>query len=91
MVYNYMEQLVAKALADELAGSPEKYTDVCQCPSCRAFVVAGALNALPPFYVTTLAGKVHGEYQSKDLQNLSDVMVAIGKSIQALQQAKRHG
>ena len=81
MVQNYMETLVTKALNKELTDHPEKYTDLCQCPSCLALVKATALHQLDPFYVTCVAGEVYGEYLSKENQSQSDVMVAIGRGI----------
>lgn len=86
-----MQTLVDKVLADELAASPEKYVDICQCPYCLAAVKAAALNELKPFYVTTVAGEVFGEYRHKELQNLSDVLVAVAKGVEALRAQDPNG
>lgn len=91
MVHNYMETLVTNALNSEFRDNPEKYVDVCHCPSCVAIIKAQALNYLAPFYVTGTAGEVYGEYRSKDLQRLSDVMVALGKGIEVLNTLDVHG
>lgn len=90
MVQNYMETLVTEMLSEELAANPHKYTDVCQCPVCLARIRAVALNNLDPFYVTTAAGEVFGEYASRENQNLSDIMASIGKGIAALAQNPAH-
>lgn len=90
MVQNYMETLVNNVLSAELAENPEKYADICQCPACLADVKCVALNSLPPYYITTLAGEVYGEYESKDLQKLSDVLVAVAKGIEAVRAAGAH-
>lgn len=76
-----METLVDEILREELAENPQKYVDVCQCPLCMARIEAVALNELPPKYVTGTTGKVFGEYESRESQRLSDIMVAIGKGI----------
>lgn len=90
MIHNYMATLVNNTLADELASNPHKYTGVCQCPHCLAYIKACALNALSPYYVTTLAGEVFGEYASKEKQNRAEVLVAIGRGIDELQNAGLH-
>lgn len=82
MVKNYRQDQVEKVLQDELADHAEKYQDLCQCPACLAAVQAAALNHLKPFYVTGLAGEVFGEYQGKELQNYSDVLVAVAKGVE---------
>ncbi len=84
MVHNYMETLVKDMLNEELAANPQKYTDICQCPLCLARIKTTALNNLNTFYITTMAGEVYGEYASRENQNLSDIMAAIGKGIAAL-------
>jgi len=48
------------------------------------------LNHLSPFYVTTVTGEIYGEYRHKEIQNLSDVMVAVAKGIEALRAAPVH-
>lgn len=83
MVENYMAGMVERVLKTELTENPASYTDVCQCPSCIAHIKAIALNELPPFYVTTVAGEVYGEYRHKEQQNLSDVMVAVARGVEA--------
>ncbi len=90
MVQNYMETLVSKALKAELKDNAHKYMDVCQCPSCIAAIEVIALNRLKPFYVTTIAGEVYGEYQSKEAQSTSDVMVALGMGIEELKRKGPH-
>lgn len=81
-----METLVREGLQKELNDNPHKYEDLCRCPSCMAAIQAVALNELPPFYVTGVAGEVYGEYRNKDLQNYSDILVAIAKGIEAVRQ-----
>lgn len=90
MIMNYMETMVDNALNNEFDQSPALYADICHCDSCIALVKATALNSLPPFYVTTLAGEVYGEYHHKETQNLSDVLVAVAKGVQALRAAPPH-
>ena len=68
-------------LHKELTENPHKYVDVCQCPQCLARIQAVALNELPTKYVTGTTGKVFGEYESRESQNLSDIMTAIGKGM----------
>lgn len=84
MVHNYMETLVREGLEKELGDNPHKYENLCRCPSCMAAIQAVALNNLPPFYVTGMVGEVYGEYHNKDLQNYSDILVAIAKGIVAV-------
>lgn len=90
MISNYMETIVANTLEDELKSNPQKYTDVCRCPECMAIAKCVALNNLPPFYVTSLAGEVFGEYGLKEQQNRSDVLVAIGRGLDELQRLAPH-
>ncbi len=66
----------------ELTDHPEKYYRLCKCPACIAAVQAAALNHLKPFYVTGMAGEVFGEYRNKELQNYSDVLVAVAKGME---------
>lgn len=91
MVQNYMETLVDNALKSEFRDHPDKYVSVCKCPSCIAYIKATALNDLAPFYVTSLAGEVFGEYQNKGLQQMAEVLVAIGKGMDALERLDPHG
>ncbi len=90
MVHNFMETLVDNALKSELTYKAEKYTDICQCPVCITYIKCVALNNLSPFYVTGKAGEIFGQYKSKELQVMSDVMVAIGHGIDALQKSGPH-
>lgn len=90
MVHNYMETEVRDGLKKELSDNPHKYADLCRCPSCLAAIQAVALNNLPPFYVTNMAGAVYGEYRNKDLQNYSDILVAIAKGIETVRQDSPH-
>lgn len=82
MVKNYMESLVDVAQQKELAEHPERYGSCCQCAACLAAARAVALNHLKPFYVTCIAGEVYGEYRSKELQNSSDVLMAVVKGLE---------
>lgn len=91
MVKNYIETLVDSALKKELAENTEKYPQLCRCPSCLAAVKAAALNKLQPFYVTCIAGEVYGEYRGKELQNMSDVLVAVVKGIEEVSRSNPHG
>ena len=84
MVKNYMEKLVDDTLKKELLDNRDSYPLICLCPDCILEIKATALNSLTPFYVTCVAGEVFGEYRSKDIQNLSDVVVAVTKGIEHL-------
>lgn len=77
-------------LGRELQDNPHKYVGVCQCLSCKAYIQSVALNNLDPFYVTCTAGEVYGEYRMKEQQKYSDVLVAIGFGIDALQKHPLH-
>ena len=90
MVKNYMETLVEDTLQKELSENSNQYPGLCLCPSCIAAIQASALNHLKPFYVTCIAGEVFGEYHSKELQNLSDVLVAVVNGIQEVLQTSEH-
>lgn len=90
MIHNYMETLVDEMLRDELADNAYKYTGLCQCPACLAHIKAVALNSLPPFYTTGTTGQVFGEYQSRESQNLSDIMAAIGKGVAEVERLPPH-
>ena len=81
MIQNYMELLVADILQGELSDNAQKYTHICQCPACMARIQAEALNHLPPFYTTSTTGNVFGEYKSRESQNFSDIITAIGRGL----------
>lgn len=90
MVHNYMETLVKEMLMEEISANPHKYTNVCQCSHCLVQIQAVALNHLSPFYVTGTTGQVFGEYQSRESQNLSDIMAAIGHGFAHLANLPAH-
>lgn len=90
VISNYMETMVNKVLMEELRDHAANYTELCLCPSCIACAKATALNLLPPFYVTSAAGEVFGEYRHKELQHLSDVVVAMAKGLEALRSLPPH-
>ncbi len=90
MVRNYTETVVENALRSELAGNPDKYAGMCQCQSCRAYIMSVALNELKPFYVTGKKGEIFGEYKNKVGQNQSDVFVALAHGIEALVRLDPH-
>lgn len=83
MVKNYMETLVQTALFKELDENPEKYPGMCRCSACIATAMAFALNNLKPFYITCIAGEVYGQYHGKEIQNLSDILVAVINGVHA--------
>lgn len=85
-----METLVSQMLHNELKENPHKYLDVCQCPLCLARIQAVALNQLKPKYVTGTTGKVFGEYESRESQQLSDIMAAIGMGIAQISASPPH-
>ena len=90
MIQNYMEQLVSEILRDELRDNAHKYTNICHCPACMARIQAEALNHLPPFYTTSTTGNVFGEYKSREYQNFSDIIAAIGKGIAMIERNPFH-
>lgn len=90
MIQNYMAVLVAQTLDRELKANPQKYSGLCLCPSCLVFMQAYALNQVPPFYVTCVAGEVFGEYRHKELQYQSDILVAVTKGIEAARRLDLH-
>lgn len=91
MIHNYTETLISDLLQAEYKDHVEKYLDVCKCPACQSYIKAIALNILPPYYYTSLAGKVFGEYGSKDQQNRSDILVAIGRGMEELMRLDPYG
>lgn len=90
MISNYMETLVDNTMKTEFRDHADKYEGVCHCEGCRTIIKATALNCLKPFYVTSLAGEVYGEYQHKGTQQLSDVLVAVGKGVEMLRRMDPH-
>lgn len=90
MIYNYMETLVDQILLDEVQDNAHKYGGLCKCPSCLARIKTVALNNLPPFYVSSMAGKVFGEFESKEQKNRAEVLVAIGRGIEEVQRTGPH-
>ncbi len=84
MIHNHMETLVSELLKNELQSNPSKYVNLCKCEDCMARIETVALNNLDPFYVTCVSGEVYGSYHARDVQNLSMILVAIGKGVSSL-------
>lgn len=84
MLKNYMEDLVDLWLPRVFRDNPEKYADVCKCPSCIAQIKREALNRVKPFYVTGKAGEVFGEYKLREMQYQTDLVVALGMAIEVV-------
>lgn len=82
MVQNYMETLVREALQRELAENAHNYPDLCLCPACLVQIQVHALNHLDPFYITCVAGEVYGEFRSREVRRMSEVMVSVTRAIE---------
>lgn len=84
MLKNYMEDLVDLWLPRVFRDNPDKYANVCKCPSCIAQIKKEALNRVKPFYVTGKAGEVFGEYKLREMQYQTDLVVALSAAIETV-------
>ncbi len=78
-------------LEAELSQHAHKYETLCQCPACKAAIQAAALNQIRPYYVTGVMGQVHHTFHNKVRQNVSDILVALGRGIDEVQRKDPNG
>lgn len=81
-----MEIVVSHLLPNILKGNPE----VCSCKKCEADIKAIALNHLPPKYIATESGEVYSKINALSIQFEADVVNAITKAIEKVQNSPRH-
>lgn len=89
MIRNHMETIVEEMMRTLLRDNANRYAMVCGCSSCMAYAQATALNLLPPFYITGVAGEVYGEYH--EAKNRLTLQTAIAKGLEQLIQEDPNG
>ncbi len=83
--HNLMEDIVLQELESIFSSDGG-----CQCPVCRADVIALALNHLPPRYVTTDKGRVAVQLSGYDFQNRADIIAAISSALKEVRLHPHH-
>ncbi len=90
-IHNLMEDIVRGAV-DELFDSEERSPKLgfCTCAQCRLDVSCYVLNRIPPEYVTSGRGVVHGETDwSGKVQRTADVLTLVREGWTRINQKKR--
>ncbi|MDD3429067.1 MAG: late competence development ComFB family protein [Oscillospiraceae bacterium] len=79
---NYMQDLVEFFLPVFFQEELVKHPDLIITPLLVAKVEAGALNRMPPMYITTKAGEIYSEYKMKAQQYKVDLFVAMSSALE---------
>ena len=79
-------ELIAEVKVDEVI----TMMGACNCPKCVDDILAIALNTLPTRYVTTDVGKQFIQLNSYKKQFETDVVAALIKACQIVQESPRH-
>jgi len=82
---NLTEILVEK-LVEDLCGKRGE----CTCETCKADIMAYALNHLPPRYVNTDRGEIYVRAQTLNQQISTDLLVEVSKAIEHVKNNPRH-
>lgn len=80
-LHNYMLELVNTMLPKFLRDNAEKYGEIVTRPEIIVKIKENALNILPPMYITTKAGEVYGEYNTREMQKQADITMAFSKAV----------
>ena len=88
------EKIIIKNVSEELV---EMYIDgcikssnACDCPRCRADIMAFALNKFPPHYVVTEFGDAITRAMALTAQFQADIVTAIMRGIMIVKEHPRH-
>lgn len=90
-IHNLMEDIV-RVTVDELFDSEEASPKLgyCTCAQCRMNVACYVLNRIPPEYVTSGRGVVHGEKDwSSKIQKTADVLTLVREGWTRINQNRR--
>ena len=83
---NYMEGVVT-SYVEEVTGSE---ADFCDCPRCRLYVIAIALNDVKPKYVVTTKGFAYARMGELQAQFKADTIVAVSRAMKIVKAHPRH-
>jgi competence protein ComFB len=83
-----LTELLVEQKIEELR---EKRGDkLCTCETCKADIMAYALNNLPPRYVNTDKGEIYVRAQVLNSQMSTDLLVEVSKAIEYVKKNPRH-
>ncbi|MFZ5943373.1 MAG: late competence development ComFB family protein [Bacillota bacterium] len=83
---NLTEILVERVVEEQY----KKRTGICPCDTCKADIMAYALNQLPPRYVNTDKGELYVRAGTLNSQMATDLLVAVSKAIEHVTKNPRH-
>ncbi|MDK2823275.1 MAG: competence protein ComFB [Clostridia bacterium] len=83
---NLTELLVSQLVEEQC----KKRSDVCFCDTCKADIMAMALNHLPPRYVNTDKGELFVRTGVLNSQLSTDLLVEVSKAIEHVSKNPRH-
>jgi len=83
---NLVEILVEQIVEEQL----EKRKEICPCDTCKADIMAMALNHLPPRYVNTDKGELYVRAGVLNNQLATDLLVEVSKAIEHVKKNPRH-
>lgn len=86
MLKNHMEVLVES----HLKGMLEQHEHISSCACCQLDVQAIALNNLQPYYTRTQKGLIFTKMKELDHQFQSDIIQALVRAIQLVEENPRH-
>lgn len=83
-----LTEILVEQLIEELC---EKREDkICCCDTCKADIMAYALNHLPPRYMNTDKGEIFVRVQVLNTQISTDLLVEVSKAIEHVKNNPRH-
>ncbi|MGI6036997.1 MAG: late competence development ComFB family protein [Limnochordia bacterium] len=81
-----LEQVVIREVEKHLENNP----NICDCPQCKADIIALTLQNLPPRYSTTPQGEVWLKVELQNTQTRMDIFKAMVGAIEKVQTHPRH-
>jgi chemotaxis protein methyltransferase CheR len=64
--------------------------DICQCPQCRADIIAYVLSRIPAKYVTTDAGAISAVAENSMVENEAEIIKQILKALEVIGKKPHH-
>lgn len=83
-------QNITETIVEEVYQEVEQNLGICNCPQCKADIMAYALNQLPPRYVASKIGAAAMKVQALNFQTSADVKAAIYKGADLIREHPRH-
>jgi competence protein ComFB len=90
LIVNYPELAVKELIDEVLQQYASQNPGTCDCERCKNDIMALALNDLPAKYVVTDLGKVYTKAIYDRVGGKAQVIAALTRAIQRVQQYPRH-